>query len=165
MIADLIDWLVTTPMSRFIVDNGWAWPVAEALHFMGLVLLAGTVGLFDLRVLGVGKGIAPAAIHRLLPFGLLGFAISAATGALFISGTPDQYFYNSAFHLKLVFLSLMALNVAFFYTVPFRSIRALGPDGDAPAAAKISAAISLAALVGVMLCGRMLTFFRPPPSF
>ncbi len=161
----LIDWLVATPASRFVLDTAWAWPVGEALHFTGLVLLAGTVGLFDLRVLGLGKGVAPRDIHRLLPFGLLGFAISAGTGALFVSGTPDQYFYNTAFHFKLVFLGLMGLNAAFFYALPFRSVRSLGPRDDAPRTAKISAALSLAVLVGVMLCGRLLTFFRPPPAF
>lgn len=161
---NVIEWLVATPLSAFVLDTAWAWPVAESLHFMGLVLLAGTVGAFDLRVLGLGKGIAPAAIHRLLPFGLLGFAISIATGTLFIFGTPDQYFYNTAFHFKLVFLTLMGLNVAFFYASPFRAVRRLGPHDDAPRAAKLSAALSLAVMVGVMCCGRLLTFYRPPPS-
>lgn len=161
----IIEWLVATPLSHFVVDTAWAWPVAEALHFMGLVLLAGTVSLFDLRVLGLGKGVAPRSLHRLLVFGVLGFAISAATGSLFIFGTPDQYFYNTAFHFKLGFLSLMGLNAAFFYAVPFGGVRTLGPYDDAPRSARVSAAVSLAALIGVMLCGRMLTFFRPPAVF
>jgi hypothetical protein len=33
---------------------------------LGLSLLLGTVGLFDLRVLGIAKGIPPRAIHRLV---------------------------------------------------------------------------------------------------
>lgn len=162
---DVIEWLVATRLSHFILDTAWAWPVAESLHFMGLVLLAGTVALFDLRVLGLGKGVAPAVIHRLLPFGLAGFAVSVATGTLFIFGTPDQYFYNAAFHFKLVFLTLMGLNVAFFYASPFKAVRALGAYDDAPRPARVSAALSLAIMVGVMCCGRMLTFFRPPGYF
>lgn len=163
--GDVIDWITQTRLSEIVLTYGWIWPIAEALHFMGLVLLAGTVGLFDLRVLGLGKGIAPSAIHKLVPFGLLGFAISVVTGILFIAGTPDQYFYNSAFHFKVVFLLLMGLNVAFFYAVPHRSLRALGPHAEAPRAAKASAALSLTVLVAVMCCGRMLTFFRPPGGF
>jgi hypothetical protein len=125
----------------------------------------GSVSLFDLRILGLGRGIPSTAIHRLVPLALVGFAVSFLTGLLFISGTPDQYFYNSAFHLKLVFLTLMGLNVAFFYAVPFRRVRWLGPFDDAPKSAKISATISLLVMVGIMLCGRMLTFFRPPGYF
>jgi len=29
----------------------WAWPVFESLHFIGMSVLIGTVGLFDLRLL------------------------------------------------------------------------------------------------------------------
>jgi len=158
----LIEWIVATDLSRFVLYNGWVWPISEALHFMGLVLLVGTVSTFDLRVLGVGKGIAPSAIHRLVPFGLAGFGISICTGVLFIAGTPDQYFYNSAFHLKVVFLLAMGINVAFFYSAPFRVVKSLGPGDDAPRITKLSAALSLLIMVGVMCCGRMLTFFRPP---
>lgn len=157
-----IEWLTSTELSRFVLFNAWVWPVSEAVHFMGLVLLVGTVTLFDLRVLGLGKGIAPAAIHRLIPFGLLGFALSIGTGTLFIFGTPDQYFYNAAFHFKVLFLASMGLNVAFFYSKPFRTVRLLGPSDDAPRVAKVSAVLSILFMVGVMCCGRMLTFFRPP---
>jgi hypothetical protein len=158
-----MDWLFETPLSHFVTDYGWVWPISESLHFMGLVLLFGTVSLFDLRVLGLGKGIAPSVIHRLVPLGMLGFCMSIATGVMFISGAPDQYFYNSAFHWKVVFLTLMGLNAAFFYARPFRLVKRLGPLDDAPRSAKICAALSLLFLVGVMLCGRMLTFFRPLP--
>lgn len=161
----LIEWLVTTELSRFVVMNRWVWPIAEALHFMGLVLLVGTVGTFDLRVLGIGKGIAPGAIHRLVPFGILGFGILFCTGVLFIFGTPDQYFYNSAFHLKVIFLLLMGINITFFYSRPFRAVKTLGPYENAPGIAKISVTLSLLIMVGVMCCGRLLTFFRPPAGF
>ena len=138
----LIEWILTTPPSRFVNGYRWAWPITESIHFMGLVLMVGTVSMFDLRVLGVGKGISPSAIHRLVPFGLIGFGISVCTGILFISGAPDQYF-------------------AFFYTVPFRSLRSVGAFEDPPLAAKSAAALSLLFMIGVMCAGRMLTFFRP----
>lgn len=161
----LIDWILATRLSQLVLTHGWVWPASEALHFTGLLLMVGALGMFDLRVLGVAKGIPPAAIHRLIPLAMTGFAISLATGLLFISGAPDQYFFNSAFHLKLVFLLLMGLNAVFFYAAPFRSVMALDASGDASRVAKVSAAVSLIALVGVMCCGRMLTFFRPPGYF
>lgn len=158
----VLDWIAATELSRIVLDSRWLWPVSESIHFMGLVLLAGTIGMFDLRVLGVAKGFAPPAIHRLVPFGLGGFGLSIGTGILFIAGTPDQYFYNSAFHLKLVFLVLMAANAAYFYGFLFSGVRSLGAGDDTPRAAKLSATLSLLFLVAVMCCGRMLTFFRPP---
>ena len=111
---------------------------------------------------GVAKGIAPATLHATLRWGVAGFAASVITGVMFISGTPDQYFYNDAFKLKVVLLVLMGANAALFYWREFSGVRALGPHDDAPRSAKIVAAASLVFLVGVMLCGRMITFFRPP---
>jgi hypothetical protein len=81
---------------------------------------------------------------------------------MFISGTPDQYFYNDAFKLKVVFLALMGANAALFYWREFRGIARLGPHDDAPGSTKVVAAASLIFLVAVTLCGRMITFFRPP---
>jgi hypothetical protein len=157
----LIDWLLDTWPSHVINDYRWSWPIAETVHFVGLVLLTGTVGAFDLRVLGLAKGIRPAELHRLLVFGIAGFVLLLCTGLMFISGAPDQYFYNSAFHLKAIALLATGINVVLFYSLEFRSVRSLGPYDDAPTGAKVMAAVSLALLVAIMLFGRMLTFFRP----
>ena len=157
-----IDWIYTTRLSWFVNNFPWVWPTLESLHFCALTVLAGTVGLFDLRVLGLVKGITPSALHATLRWGVVAFAVSAITGVMFISGASEQYFYNDAFRLKVVFLALMGANAALFYWREFARIQALGPRDEAPSSAKFIAAASLVFLVGVMLCGRMLTFFRPP---
>lgn len=157
----LMDWLVASPAAHLVNDYRWSWPIAESIHFIGLVLLAGTVGAFDLRLLGIGKGVRPADLHRLLAFGVAGFAMLVITGLLFISGAPDQYFYNRAFHLKALSLLAMGINVILFYRLEFAGIRVLGAHDDAPRAARVMAGVSLALLVAIMLFGRMLTFFRP----
>lgn len=158
----LIDWITSTQLSWFVTNYRWVWPASETLHFCGLVLMAGTVGMFDLRLLGVGKGIAPAALHRLLRWGITGFGVSVLTGTLFIAGTPEQYFYNAAFKLKVICLLLLGCNVLLFYSLEFQRVKALGPYDDTPLAAKWMASVSLTLLVAIMCCGRMLTFFRPP---
>ncbi len=158
----LMDWIVSTRLSWFVTEYRWVWPIAESVHFCGMTLLVGTVGLFDLRVLGLAKGISPATLHATLRWGVVGFAASIITGVMFISGAPDQYFYNNAFKLKVVLLVLMGANAALFYRREFAGLRSLGPHDDAPRSTKIVAAASLVFLVGVTLCGRMITFFRPP---
>jgi uncharacterized membrane-anchored protein len=157
-----IDWIYGTRLSSFVTGYAWVWPILESLHFCALTVLAGTVGLFDLRVLGLVKGITPSALHATLRWGVIAFLVSAITGVMFISGASEQYFYNDAFRLKVVFLVAMGANAALFYWREFAGIQALGVSDDAPRSAKIIAAASLVFLVGVMLCGRMLTFFRPP---
>lgn len=157
----MVEWLGATRLSE-LMNTGWVWPIAECLHFSGLVLLVATVGLFDLRVLGVGKGVAPLALHRLVPYGAAGFGISLLTGIAFICGAPDQYFYNPSAHLKVIFLGIAGVNLLYFYARPFRALRTLGPFDRAPLEARLCAGVSLFAMTGIMLFGRMLTFFRPP---
>ena len=161
MLHDVIRWLTSTPVNTLVMDYRWTWPISESLHFCGLALMVGTVGTFDLRLLGLGKGITPAALHYSIRFGLAGFAVSAVTGALFIFGQPDQYFYNNAFKVKAVCLLLLGLNVCAFYALEARQVLALGAGDDAPLRAKVFAAISLTLLVAIMCAGRMLTFYRP----
>ncbi|MEP6960734.1 MAG: DUF6644 family protein [Acidobacteriota bacterium] len=139
----------------------WAWPMAESIHFIGLTLLIGTVGMFDLRLMGVAKQIAPADLHRLIKFGVAGFIGNVLTGICFLSGAPDQYIYNWAFRWKVVFLIIAGLNILVFYSALFRRVRILGPGAAIPFGARMVGAVSLAAWMGVITCGRLLTFYRP----
>jgi len=161
IIARLVDWLPNTALAGIILDYRWAWPICEALHFSGLVMIFGAVSFVDLRVLGLGRSISFAGAHRFIVVAFAGILISATTGIMFISGAPDQYFYNAAFHWKLFFFAVLILNLGWFYRKEFPALSALAVGDDARLSAKISAAISLFALLGVMSAGRMLTFFRP----
>ena len=54
--ADLIvPWLKATAVSQAMTTSPWLWPVCETLHFIGLALLVGAAGLFDLRLLGLAR--------------------------------------------------------------------------------------------------------------
>ena len=160
-------WLVTTIGGRSaiadVMRTAWAWPLAESLHFLGLCLLIGAVGSFDLRLLGVGKRIPIAAMHRFIPWGLLGFAINITTGTLFILTEPDQYIYNPSFHLKVLFLGIAGVNASLFYVTSFQQAFGRSPSLDAPRRAKVIALVSLCAWMTVIVCGRMITFYRPGP--
>src|ERR1051325_4130142 len=144
-----------------IMRSAWGWPIAESLHFIGLSLLIGMIGAFDLRLLGVGKRIPIAAMHRCIPWGIAGFAINVCTGAMFLLTEPDQYIYNPSFHWKLTFLAIAGLNAGMFYVTSYRQVCGAAPSYEAPVRAKVIAAISLCAWMAVITCGRLLTFYRP----
>ena len=78
-------WVRATPLSHLVLSQGNLWPVLETLHYIGLSLLLGAIGLFDLRVLGVAKAIPPAMLHRLVPLGALGLGVNLLTGICFFS--------------------------------------------------------------------------------
>jgi hypothetical protein len=161
-------WLVHTlstasPQVAAFMHSAWGWPAAESLHFIGLSLLLGTIGVFDLRLLGVAKRIPIIALHKLIPWGIGGFAVNAITGSMFLMTEPDQYVYNPSFHFKLLFMACAGLNALMFYLIPYRHIRRLPPDAGAPPVARVVAVVSLSMWLAVIVCGRMLTFYRPVP--
>lgn len=153
-------WLEGTTLSGWVTGPVWAWPVLETLHFLGLSLLVGTVGLFDLRLLGMAKGLPPGLFSRLLPWGMAGFALNVITGSLFFVGEPSNYIRNAAFTFKMAFVVLAGLNVLVFYLTVGRKVEALGPGEDAPLGAKVVGAVSLLLWIGIMSAGRLLTFYH-----
>ena len=146
-----------------LMHSAWGWPIAESFHFLGLCVLIGCVGLFDLRLLGVMSRVPIATVHRLIPFGLLGFAINIVSGSLFLLTEPDQYIYNPSFHFKLLFLAIAGTNASLFYLTSYRQVFTDRASLEAPRRARIIAAISLCAWIGVITGGRLLTFYRPAP--
>jgi hypothetical protein len=146
-------------MSAFVNDHSWVWPACETLHFIGLALVIGNIGLLDLRLLGVEKRIPVAPLSRFVRWAIAGFVINLVTGVAFFVGNPFQYIENVAFGYKLAFMALAGINVAVFYATGIsRKVQALGPGDDAPISAKIVAAASLFLWIAVMYMGRMLPY-------
>ena len=160
-------WLVAAIGGRsaiaMMMRTAWAWPIAESLHFLGLCLLIGGVGMFDLRLLGVARRVPIAAMHRFIPWGIAGFVITAASGVLFVLTEPDQYIYNWSFHWKLVFIIIAGANAGVFYLTSWRLVFGSATTFEAPRRARVIAAISLSAWVLVIVFGRLITWYRPLP--
>jgi hypothetical protein len=108
------------------MHSAWGWPTVESLHFMGLCLLIWTVGVFDLRMLGVARGIPMHALHKLVPWGVGGYLLNVTTGVMFVVSAPDQYLFNPAFQVKLSLMAIAGLNVLFFYRFVFGPVRVAG---------------------------------------
>ena len=144
-----------------LMNTAWAWPIAESLHFIGLSMLLGTIGIVDLRLLGLAKSIALPDLHRITRVGIFGFAINVVTGVAFFVSAPDQYLYNPAFQLKVACMLLAAANVVAFYAYAWPRVRS-APGSEAPMSAKLCAVVSLTAWMGVIVFGRLITFYRPP---
>lgn len=144
------------------MNSAWGWPVVESLHFMGLCLLMGTVGVFDLRMLGLGRGISCRELHRLVPFGVAGFVVNVITGTMFLSSAPDQYLYNPAVQSKFLLMLVAAANMLLFYLTTATAVKSTHPDAVLGRRARTIAAVSLLCWCGVIICGRLITYFRPP---
>lgn len=149
------------PLARVIgdamVNKTWTWAASETVHFIGLSLLFGVVLLVDLRMLGLMQSIPYSTLHRILPWGMLGFALNVATGILFFIGAPpDFYVTNNLFYWKMGLVLLAGTNALYFtiFDQPW-AVKA----GDAPPlAARVAAASCIILWLGVLYCGQMLPF-------
>jgi uncharacterized membrane protein len=141
--------------TRLMIANKWWWAFMMDLHFVGLVLLMGTIGMLNLRVLGFAKQLPIAPLNKLVPWGLAGFGINLLTGLLAFIGMPTFYSHDIAFVLKIVAILLAVTTLGIFYlTSAFRNCEVLGPGQDAPLRAKFLAGTSLVLWFAVIVLGR-----------
>ncbi len=153
-----VTWLQATPLSQAIVFQTWIWPLCETIHFIGLGLLLGTVGFFDLRLMGFFRRVSVDAARGLMPFALAGFALNLVTGLVFLVGHPEQYVHNPAWWWKVASLVVAGVNAAVFEMFVARRAIRVPAGADTTTAAKILGAISLFAWMNVVFWGRMLPF-------
>jgi uncharacterized membrane protein len=146
--------------------NKWWWAFMMDLHFLGLVLLIGTIGALDLRIMGFARQLPLEPLHRLMPLALTGFGINLVTGLLAFIGMPEFYTLDYAFWVKLLAILLLGANAAAFYlTDVFDEVKDLGPGEDAPLSAKLVAASSLILWFAVIILGRYIQYYQDSIPF
>ena len=151
------------PVIQFYVVtySMWVWPILEDLHFFGLILIIGAVGVLNLRIMGFFKRLPVGPLHRFIPWGIAGFIINVITGMLFYMGMPGFYANNPDFKLKIVIIMIAGGNLLFFYcTSAFRPLEKIGAGEDAPAFAKFVALSSLLLWIFVIVLGRYMPFYE-----
>ncbi len=155
------DRFMASAITQVAVYSTWAWPAAEAVHFLGLALSFGVLLAVNLRILGVMKQVPFADVHRLLPWGMLGFGANLITGMFFFVGQPGQY-TSTPFYWKVAFLVIAGANFLYLTVFGKAWARVGDHDGDAGFDARLAdkamAILSIAAWLTVLYAGRMLPF-------
>lgn len=157
----MIEWIDDSWLAHTMRDLQWAFPASEALHFIGLCLLIGSVAIMDLRLLGFARGMPIQTVHRLIPWAWVGFGINLTTGILFFFAQPNFYVPNMAFRIKLILILFAGANALWFQLSANRELAALDPGDDAPAKIKAMAGLSLALWIGVICFGRFIMYWPP----
>jgi hypothetical protein len=147
---------VASKISSVMVNSTWAWPASETIHFLGLSLSFGVLLAVNLRILGAMRRVPFGELHRLLPWGMLGFGANLITGMLFFVGQPKQYIDSAPFYWKVVFLMIAGMN--FLYLTVFQKSWTARDGWDASLADKAMALLSLFSWLVVLYGGRMLPF-------
>ena len=149
-------WITANALGLMMTDRTWLWPASESLHFIGMALLFGIVLLVNLRMLGMFRTWSFAAVHRLLPWAALGFAVNTITGMGFVTASPQMYVENVSFLWKMGFLILAGVNL--LYATAFEGPWHVESGEDSPLRVKVMGASAIVSWLGVMYFGRMLPF-------
>ena len=153
-------WIKSTGIGAPMTTLVWLWPLCETLHFIGLALLIGVAGLFDLRMLGFMRRVSLAAVMDLRAWAAVGLGINLVTGVMFFVGAPDQYIHNPAWWAKVAFILIAGLNILAFELSPRTKalVAQVGPGDNTPLRLKLAGGISLFSWFSVLYFGRMLPF-------
>ncbi len=147
------------PLAVAMRGELWLYPAVEVLHICGFVILVGAAIMFDLRLLGLSRGLSVRGLARhLLPWSVAALLVIVPTGLLMFSAHAGEFVGNRAFLLKLTLLMIAATNAAAFHAGVFRSARSWDCAVAAPVSARLHAAASLALWIAVIACGRLIAY-------
>ncbi len=130
-----------------------AYPVANVLHLLGLVMLVGGIGLVDLRVAGAFRNLPLRPLAAALtPIALAGFAILALTGPLLFSADATALVQSTVFRWKLALILVASANALLF--------RWLWRDRvePVPAQLRLLAIGSISLWLSIAALGRMIAY-------
>lgn len=147
------------PVAAAMREWLWLYPAVEIVHILGFVLLAGSIAMFDLRLLGFSKAIpVPALARHLLPWTLGALILIVPSGLLMFAAHAAEFVENPVFVTKMMLLMAAGANALAFHAGTYRSVALWDRDRPAPAAAKLHAAASLALWASIIACGRLLAY-------
>ena len=138
-------------------QSSLAYPVANVLHLLGLVMLVGGIGVLDLRLAGFFWAIPVAPLSRALtPVALAGLALMLPTGAVMFAADAEALVMSGTFRWKLVLIALALANALAFR---FRWQRRLENwEMEPPPLGRLMAATSILLWLGVAALGRWIAY-------
>ena len=154
MLAAIGDWVAATPFADWAASNPYAYPVANTVHVLALVLLLGGIGLVDLRVMGMFRTLPLRPLSRaLVPIAATGVLVLAASGSILFAADAEALARQDTFRLKLILIGIALANVALF-RLRYGAVVADPP----PAGARLLALASLLLWTSVAIFGRMIAY-------
>jgi hypothetical protein len=156
----LCQWLAGTAVGTDIRESDNLFSIIETVHVLGIIVVAGTIAIVDLRILGLALGQYPVreVLAPLVNVTWVGFLIMAATGFLLFWSEADKLFFNWAFRIKVMLLLAAGLNQWRFQ----RRYKRIIPDWDTapapPRGARLAAVMSLGLWFGIIVTGRAIAY-------
>jgi hypothetical protein len=158
-LAEFFRWLDTTPGSTALHESLYGYSLIEATHVLTIMLFVGTIMMVDLRILGVSFKETPISqmLAKILPWTIAGFVVMVITGLLLVYAIPARTYHSVWFRAKVILLVVGLINIWLFHRKVHKDPLAFeGPV--APAAARVTAGVSLTVWLSIIVLGRMIAY-------
>jgi hypothetical protein len=158
-IKEACEWLQNLSFPTEIRESTWLFPTIETVHVLALVLVVGSIGFVDLRLLGLAGRERPVSqvAAQYVPLTWSAFTVAAAAGSLLFSSKAVTYYGDVPFRLKMVCLLLAGLNMLYFNRLTYRSV-AEWDQGKPPVRARLAGGLSLLLWALIVGAGRWIGF-------
>ena len=134
-----------------------AYPLANVVHLLGLVMLIGAIGILDLRLAGAFRAIPAQPLSRALtPIALAGLLLMIPSGATMFAADAVTLAGSGVFRTKLLFIAIALANA-----IAFRILwqGRLGEwDAAPPIWGRLMAVGSIGSWLTVAALGRMIAY-------
>ena len=153
-------WLEASAVGTLVRESLYGFPILVGMHLMSLMLSAGMIVWFDLRLLGLAlTGLPVSAVYRrVLPWATAGFMLMFVTGALLFTGYASAAVGNTFFRLKCAALALAGVNALAYHLITERRLTDWDSAARLPASARMAGALSVALWATVIMCGRLMAY-------
>jgi hypothetical protein len=133
----------------------WAYPTVLTLHTFGMMVLAGTCAVVDLRLLGFGRGIPLGSMQTLFRVMWAGFWVNLLTGSMLFAADATKRATQPLFLVKML---LIAVGIVTIVMIRRNLYGATAEPVTVSAKAKGLALVSLLAWCAAITAGRLLAY-------
>jgi hypothetical protein len=144
-----VEWCQETSLSDLMRSAKWPYPTVEIFHFVGVILVFGSMLVLNLRIFGriLRQEPVPQVAEGVAPFTSIGLAAQVVSGPVLFVASALKFSQSAPFKLKLL---LLVAALAYHFGVHRRFAMNL----ETPMSIlRISAAVSAVSWISVVLAG------------
>ena len=113
-IARVVETVASSDFGQWASGSPIAYPFANVVHLLGLVMLVGGIGIVDLRLAGAFRALPLAPLSRALtPVAVAGLVLMLPSGATMVAADP-AVMQSGVFQTKLALIGVALLNAVAF---------------------------------------------------
>jgi len=166
VLEQFLQGLQDTSIATAIREGESLFPWIECVHVLALKLVIGSIGIVDLRLVGLAsrdRGVAQTTAS-VLPVTWTAFVLAAITGGLLFASNATTYGHNFYFQVKMALIALAGVNMAVYHLFLNSGADAWHTPAATPIRARIVGGVSLCLWIAIVAFGRWIGFTINTPT-